>query len=102
MVDNPDGSVTLTIREVQRFEEATAKLRERGIPAIAVPLREDCVPRRGAGSTSRWPRWSFEFTAEASKITITPDLIPAGRHGGARDGQVDGDDVDRHRRRLRA
>src|SRR5688500_16536883 len=31
VVDNPDGSVTLTVREVQRFEEATAKLRERGI-----------------------------------------------------------------------
>ncbi|SFR13317.1 hypothetical protein SAMN04488564_103991 [Lentzea waywayandensis] len=75
VVDNPDGSVTLTIREVQRFEEATAKLRERGIPAIAVPLREGCVE---TGRSLKVPvaAVDFEFTAKESKITITPDGIP--------------------------
>jgi hypothetical protein len=42
VVDNPDGSVTLTVREVQAFEAATAELRKRGIRAVAVPMRKDC------------------------------------------------------------
>ncbi|MEU0879061.1 hypothetical protein ABZ345_10720 [Lentzea sp. NPDC005914] len=42
VVDNPDGSVTLTVREVQAFEAATAELRKHGIRAIAVPIRKDC------------------------------------------------------------
>jgi hypothetical protein len=42
VVDNPDGSVTLTIREVEAFGEATEELRKRGIRAIAVPMRVDC------------------------------------------------------------
>ena len=77
VVDNPDGSVTLTIREVQRFEEATVKLRERGIPAIAVPLRNDCA-QTGHGLDIAMAAVDFEFTAGASKITITPALIPQG------------------------
>lgn len=42
VVDNPDGSVTLTLREVEAFDEATAELRKRGIRAFAVPMRVDC------------------------------------------------------------
>jgi hypothetical protein len=77
VVDNPDGSVTLTIREVQRFEEATAKLRERGIPAIAVPLRTGCV-ETGRSLDVPVAAVDFELTAGGSKITITPALVPAG------------------------
>jgi hypothetical protein len=42
VVDNPDGSVTLTVGEVQAFEAATAELRRRGIRAFAVPMSKDC------------------------------------------------------------
>lgn len=76
VVDNPDGSVTLTVRELQRFEEATAKLRDRGIPAVAVPLRQNCsdvtasLPEQGTEAVD------FEFSPEAFKITITRDRIP--------------------------
>jgi hypothetical protein len=42
VVDNPDGSVTLTLREVEAFGKATEDLRKRGIRAFAVPMREDC------------------------------------------------------------
>ena len=76
VVDNPDGSVTLTIHEVRRFEEATAKLRDRGIPAIAVPLRQNCA-ETGRGLELPLAAVDFEFTAGASKITINPDRIPA-------------------------
>lgn len=76
VVDNPDGSVTLTIREVQRFEEATAKLRERGIPAIAVPLRDNCT-ETGRSLELPMAAVDFEFTAGASKVTIDPNRIPA-------------------------
>lgn len=75
VVDNPDGSVTMTIREVQRFEEATAKLREKGIPAVAVPLRPDCTE---TGRVVQVPLDAvrFEFTAEASKVTVARDRLP--------------------------
>jgi len=77
VVDNPDGSVTLTIREIQRFEEATAKLRDRGIPAIAVPLRRDCAQQ---GNTLHDPLNAVEFdlSPEAFNIKILRDRIPAG------------------------
>ncbi|MCP2249353.1 hypothetical protein [Lentzea aerocolonigenes] len=75
VVDNPDGSVTLTIRELERFDEATAKLRERGVPAIAVGLRQDCV-ETGRSLDVPVAAVDFEFTKEASKITITPGRIP--------------------------
>jgi hypothetical protein len=42
VVDNPDGSVTLTVRELEAFDAATAELRKRGIRASAVPMRKDC------------------------------------------------------------
>ena len=42
VVDNPDGSVTLTLRELSHFEEATAKLREHGVPAVAQEVRAGC------------------------------------------------------------
>jgi hypothetical protein len=48
VVDNPDGSVTLTLREIQEFDAATAELRKHGIRAFAVPIRKDCS----------WDEWS--------------------------------------------
>ena len=76
VVDNPDGSVTLTVREVQRFQEATAKLRERGIQAIAVPLRQDCAQ---PGSLLQEPLNAVEFDLKpgAINIMILPGRIPA-------------------------
>ncbi|NGY57662.1 hypothetical protein G7043_01810 [Lentzea sp. NEAU-D13] len=76
VVDNPDGSVTLTVREVQRFQEATGKLRERGITAIAVPLRRDCAQRE---STLQEPLDAVEFDLKpgAFNIKISPGNIPA-------------------------
>jgi hypothetical protein len=78
VVDNPDGSVTLTVREVQRFEEATAKLRERGIPAAALPLRENC-PAGGRKLDSPQALGSVEFQSAPGKIEIKilRDRIPA-------------------------
>lgn len=42
VIDNPDGSVTLTMKEWERVDAAAALLRARGIPVIAVPRRDDC------------------------------------------------------------
>lgn len=76
VVDNPDGSVTLTIHELQRFEEATAKLREKGIPAIAVPLRDDC-PRPAPGPDEPLTLVKIESSEHGTKITVVPGEISA-------------------------
>jgi hypothetical protein len=80
VVDNPDGSVTLTVRELERFEEATAKLRKRGVRAIAVPLREDCaddhlVERLPMGH--RKTPVSLEFPGGVFVLRVKPNEIPA-------------------------
>jgi hypothetical protein len=77
VVDNPDGSVSLILKDVQRFEEATAKLRERGVPVIAVALRKGCaIPSGGRDIIDA--AVVFEGDADGPKITITPGRIPAG------------------------
>ncbi|GAB2821590.1 hypothetical protein [Lentzea nigeriaca] len=77
VVDNPDGSVSLILEDVQRFEEATAKLRERGVPAIAVALRKGCaIPSGGRDIIDS--AVVFESAAGWPKITIVPGRIPAG------------------------
>ncbi|KJK51406.1 hypothetical protein UK23_06885 [Lentzea aerocolonigenes] len=76
VVDNPDGSVTLTIHELQRFEEATAKLREKGVPAIVVPLREGC-PRPAPGPDEPLGLVKIESSEEGTKITVVPGEISA-------------------------
>lgn len=77
VVDNPDGSVTLTIRELERFDEATAKLRDRGVPAVAVPLRQDCADK-GDSLLVPVAAVDFESTPGQSRITITPGRVPSG------------------------
>ena len=86
VVDNSDGSVTLTVREVQRFEEATAKLRERGVPAVAVPLRRDCVPQ-GQSVGEPLNAVKFDLTPEALQHQDPARPHSRRRHGRARDGQ---------------
>ncbi|WP_439661071.1 hypothetical protein ACSHWB_05885 [Lentzea sp. HUAS TT2] len=85
LVDNPDGSVTLTIREVQAFDAATAELRGRGIRAFAVPMRVDCPmteyskmqglgPKR-KGDETRPVEW--DPRVDMYQVKIYRDRIPA-------------------------
>jgi len=81
VVDNPDGTVTLKIRDLTKFEEATAKLREHGVPAVALGQREDC---RDVGRLlDPMPYTPFELVddrmvGDERLLTVTRDRIPAG------------------------
>lgn len=44
VVDNPDGSVTLTLRDLAQYEEALEQLRLKGVPVVAESLLKDCPP----------------------------------------------------------
>ncbi|MFS8101080.1 hypothetical protein LFM09_28550 [Lentzea alba] len=93
VVDNPDGSVTLTIKEVEQVYAAAAALRERGIPVIAVPRRDGCpdIPPK----VSREPvllqdmendpiQFLFQVSGTAPgstlelRVKIRPDRFPPG------------------------
>ena len=82
IVDNPDGTVTLTVREIEKFDEATAELRERGIPAVAAPMRTDCSADERAKlefpSGDRIPVVPIGENASDFAVKIYPDRIPAG------------------------
>lgn len=82
--DNPDGSVTLTVREVERFEDATAELRRRGVPAVAVLLSETCPEGEArkiehAATSGTGPvTIAHPLDTKVFEARITPDLIPVG------------------------
>ncbi|HEX8867726.1 MAG TPA: hypothetical protein VF821_18855 [Lentzea sp.] len=77
---NPDGSVTVKVREIEQFDEVTAKLRERGIPVVAVPLRKDCRTKGRKINPPGDPMFDvvkFESIDQELAITIRLDRIPA-------------------------
>ncbi|MFI6096598.1 hypothetical protein ACIA8G_13640 [Lentzea sp. NPDC051213] len=79
VVDNPDGSVTLTLRDLTRFEEATERLREHGIFVVVVPLRKDCPdegPYRIEGAAFLPAR--ADSTADGLKMIFERDWNHAG------------------------
>lgn len=101
ITDNADGSLTLTVREVDGFASAAQDLRGRGIKAAAVPWRRDCAegewfklahpPTDGEHSDALEPK----DAGKAMELRIVPDQLPAGVTlvlAGAQDGEdgVDG------------
>jgi hypothetical protein len=84
VVDNPDGSVTLTLREVEAFDEATAELRKHGVRAFAVPMRVDC-PLSEYQKMQAVPFWKpgpfpaveWDPQVDMHQMKIHRDRIPA-------------------------
>lgn len=81
IVDNPDGSVTLTVWEIAKFGEATEKLSERGIPAAAAAMRLDCPDEER--TKYEWPSGDQlpvvpDKTAGEFTLVIDAKRIPAG------------------------
>ncbi|SDM75409.1 hypothetical protein SAMN04488074_12662 [Lentzea albidocapillata subsp. violacea] len=78
VVDNPDGSVTLTVREFGRFKEATEKLREHGISAMVVPVLPDCADKRPQVDPPRRGLIPFKDVRQVNgeaTLTIVPEAI---------------------------
>ncbi|GGU56447.1 hypothetical protein [Lentzea flava] len=84
VVDNPDGSVTLTLREVEAFDEATAELRRHGVRAFVVPMRVDCPlseyqKAQGIpfGKPGPFPAVEWDPHVDMHQLKIHRDRIPA-------------------------
>ncbi len=81
VVDNPDGTVTVKIWDLTKFEEVTAKLREHGIPAVALQEREDCQAEGRLVDPARYNTVGLvdhRTVGDETLMTITRDRIPAG------------------------
>ncbi len=84
VVTNPDGSVTVTIKELVGVEPANQRLQELGLPVAIPPVRADCptsqTELRPAPLTVEQSRRTFEPLGGhgAYSIRIDPAAIPAG------------------------
>jgi hypothetical protein len=84
VVSNPDGTITVTIRELAGVEPANERLEELGVPARIPPAREDCPTSRAdlqpAHLTPEQSRETFEPVGGNGgySVRIDPKAIPAG------------------------
>jgi hypothetical protein len=84
VIANPDGTVTLTIREIAGVQPANERLEELGIPASIPPTRSDCPTSsshlRSAHLTPEESRKTFEPEGGhgSYSIRIDPKAIPSG------------------------
>jgi hypothetical protein len=84
VVNNPDGTVTVTIRELVGVQPANERLEELGIPARIPPTRSDCptgsADLRAARLTPAQSRKAFEPEGGhgSYSIRIDPKAIPPG------------------------
>jgi hypothetical protein len=69
---NPDGSVTVTLNDIQAIDGLNAKLASDGIAAKAIPITADCPVH---GFPNAMPAGTDPNTYT---ITIVPSMIPAG------------------------
>ncbi len=84
VVTNPDGTITVTIRELVGVEPANERLEELGVPARIPPARSDCPTSRAdlhpAHLTPEQSRETFEPVGGngSYSVRINPDAIPSG------------------------
>jgi hypothetical protein len=75
-----DGTITVSLRKITGVDGANAELRRLGVPAVAVPMREDCTATFTPDNPSR--KGSFSMTArgdgQSGSVTFDPSAIPAG------------------------
>lgn len=74
---NPDGSVTVTIRDIKGIDPANAKLREYGIGAKAVRMSRDCPPL-DESKMDLLDDYKLPRTSEDGSVTMSPGDIPEG------------------------
>lgn len=70
---NPDGTVTVSIKDIKAIEPANEKLREFGVRAKAVPMTSDCASLQShqmyGGSD-----WDIDADSSDGSITLGPRL----------------------------
>jgi hypothetical protein len=80
ITNNPDGTITVTIRQLVGIDGANAELARRGVPARAIPLRllvYGCANGHELGGPSA-PYASTSFAPTGDAVTIDPRRLPAG------------------------
>lgn len=81
LTQNPDGSITITLRELTTGIPAlNAKLRKLGIPETVIPITAGCHSTDGSGRLVMHPNPMFEYSGSIS-TTYTPQA--AKRHPAA-------------------
>jgi len=75
-----DGLVTVSIAEISGIAGANAKLRELGVPAAAVPMREGCPdPKLATNAPNQNDAgWDVTWPGQGGKIIFDSRSIPAG------------------------
>ena len=83
VTQNPDGTVTVTIRELVGVQGADNRLAALGVPVRVVPVRAGCrarpseyTPVRPAPNSARF--FTLRGPPGHAAITIDPRAIPAG------------------------
>lgn len=74
---NPDGSVTLTIKDIKGIDPANAELREYGIGAKAVPMSRDCAPL-DESKLDLLGGYKLPRHEEDGSVTMSPGDVPPG------------------------
>ncbi|ONI71024.1 hypothetical protein ALI144C_51665 [Actinosynnema sp. ALI-1.44] len=73
---NADGTVTVSIKDIQSIEPANAKLRELGVRAKAVPTTSSCAPL-DESTIYRGAEWNTAYSDTDSSVTFSAK-IPEG------------------------
>jgi hypothetical protein len=105
LVDNPDGSVTLTLWDLKQYEEAVAELKKKGIPVAAESLLKDCPAedrrkieetfKPSEGVVVTFPR-RLDDVATASALLYSLIPVKIDRSGGATRCVIDSKSVTVH------
>lgn len=78
VTQNPDGTVTVSIKDINAVDAANAELSRLGLPVRAVPLRKDC-PDKSVPDERFQGKWITTIRGgEDGYITIPTEGIPAG------------------------
>jgi hypothetical protein len=73
---NPDGTVTVSIRDVKAVDAANAKLQELGVRAKAVPMTDDCADLDEAAMFKG--DFGLPVIGDDGSVTMGTDDVPVG------------------------
>jgi hypothetical protein len=74
----PDGSVTVTLREIAAADQTNAALAERGIPIRVLPYKADCPNTTSYTVDESAPDTAYGDTNGAQAVTLKTASVPPG------------------------
>ncbi|HEY0496952.1 MAG TPA: hypothetical protein VGD48_14505 [Kutzneria sp.] len=74
----PDGSVTVTLKEIAAADQTNAVLKERGIPIRVLPYKADCANTRLYTVDESAPETEFGDNNGAQAMVLKTTSVPPG------------------------